>query len=93
MLRLRTFLGGPRHPRFAVHALKLVEIGPNLDLVHDAFLEGGEDDAALRRDFHILGLPVTWGGQPRCLPVQDSVALDELGLAINLRREQTEEAV
>lgn len=81
----RTFLGGPGRPGFAVHALELVEERPHFDLVHDALLEAGEDDAALGRHLHVLRLPDSWRGQPRGLAVHHPVALDELGLAIHLQ--------
>lgn len=64
LLLFLTFFSRPRCPGLAVHALKLVEIRPDLDLVHDSLLERGQDHGALRRDLHILGLPGPWRGQP-----------------------------
>ncbi len=60
VLLLHTFLSRPCCPGFTVHALKLVEIRTDLDLIHNALFERREDDTALRRDLHILGLPGSW---------------------------------
>ena len=84
-----TFLSGTGRPGLAVHALELVEVGADLDVVDDALLEAREDHAALRGHLDVLGLPGSWGGQARRLPEQDPVALDELGLAVHLRSERT----
>lgn len=81
-----TFLCCPSCPGFTVHALKLVEIRTDLYLIHNALFECREDDTALRRDLHILGLPGSWWRQSWRLPIQNSVTLDELGLTIHLRK-------
>lgn len=60
VLLLHTFLSRPGRSGFTVHALKLVEIGTDLDLIHNALFKCREDDSALRRDLHILGLPRSW---------------------------------
>lgn len=61
--RRRTFLCRPGRPGFAVHALKLVEVGTGLDLIHDALFECSEDNATLRGDLYVLGQPRAWRGQ------------------------------
>lgn len=80
-----TFLCCPCRSGLAVHALELVEVRTDFDLVDDAFLQSWEHHASLRGDLHILTLPRSWGGQPWHLPVQNPVALDELRLPVNLR--------
>lgn len=80
-----TFFHGARRHGLAVGALELIKVRPHFDLVDDALLEGGEDDAALGRHLHVLRLPGSWRRQPRGLPVHHPVALDELGLAIHLQ--------
>ncbi len=80
-----TFLCCPCRSGLAVHALELVEVRTDFDLVDDAFLQSREHHAPLRGDLHILTLPCSWGGQPWHLPVQNPVALDELRLPVNLR--------
>lgn len=55
-----TFLRRPCRSGFTVHALKLVEIRTDLDLIHDALFKRREDDAALRGDLHVLGQPGAW---------------------------------
>lgn len=42
-----TFFCGASRPGLTVHALELIEVGPDLDLIDDAFLEVGEDHTAL----------------------------------------------
>lgn len=81
----RTFLRCPCCFRFAVHALKLVEKRPDFNLIHNALFKVWEDNTALRRDLYIQGQPWAWWRKPWCLPVQNSVTLDELGLSIDLR--------
>lgn len=80
-----TFLCCPCRSGLAVHALELVEVRTDFDLVDDAFLQSREHHAPLRGDLHILALPRSRGGQPWHLPVQNPVALDKLRLAVNLK--------
>lgn len=82
---IHTLLGGPSRPGFTVHPLKLVEVRSHFDLIHDPLLQPGDDHAALRRDLYLLGLPWPGRWESRCLPVDHSVALDELGLPVHLR--------
>lgn len=63
LLLLHTFLSRPCRSGFTVHALKLVEIRTDLDLIHDALFKCREDDTALRWDLHILGQPGAWRRQ------------------------------
>lgn len=81
---LLTFLCGTSRLWFTVHSLEFIEIRANLNFVSDALFQADEDGAALRRDFDLQVLPHSWSRQPRCLAIQDSVALDKLGLAVNL---------
>lgn len=61
--RHRTFLCRPGRPGFTVHALKLIEVGTGLDLIHDALFECSEDNATLRGDLYVLGQPRARRGQ------------------------------
>lgn len=76
----RTFLRHPNQQRPAVLPLELIEIGADLQLVLGASEQVGQDGAALGRRIDILEQPVAPAG-----PVEQTVPLDELGLAVDLK--------
>lgn len=76
-----TFLRGSNQQRPAVPALELIEIGPDFNFILGSFQQTGEDAAALRGGVDVLEEPRSAAGA-----VKEAVALDKLGLAVNLRR-------
>lgn len=84
-----TFFHGARRHGLAVGALELIKVRPHFDLVDDALLQVGESDVPLRGHLQVLYLPRTRGGQTRRLAEQHTVALDELGWVLHLRRDRS----
>lgn len=76
-----TFLRHSNQQRPAVLALEFIEIGADLQLVLGSPEQVGQDGAALGGGVDVLEEPVAPAG-----PVEETVALDKLGLTVDLEK-------
>lgn len=79
-----TFLRHSNQQCPAVLPLEFIEIGADLQLILSTSEQVGQDGAALGRRIDILEEPVSPAG-----PVEQTVPLDELGLAVDLGKSST----